>query len=335
MTVLKAAIIGLGWWGTQIGHVLKGNEKIQIVVGVDLSEDVRTAWSAATGLPTIASFEEALNDDGIDAVIIVTPHSTHEALVVQAAEKGKQIFCEKPLALTGDSARRMITACEQRGIVLGVGHERRYEPGMEEVHRLVTSGDLGTIMHFEANYSHDKFLALGKENWRGNPTDAPAAGWTGMGVHLTDAMLAMVGPVKELFASSAQRVLDLPSGDVVTVQMTFENGATSIIGCVSATPFYGRFAVFGSKGWVETRELAHTESPVNTQLITCFAGQSQTLRELAPIDTVRANFEAWADAAQGRGEYRFTNEEKFANTAIMEAITKSIQSGQPQALASL
>ena len=71
------------------------------------------------------NFDEVINNNNIDAVILATPNKYHEEQVVNAAKKGKQVFCEKPLALSIESARKMAKACDEAGIILGLGHERR------------------------------------------------------------------------------------------------------------------------------------------------------------------------------------------------------------------
>lgn len=331
--MLKTAIVGLGWWGTRIAEVLKDNEKINIVAGVDNNAEVRGTWAEKTGLAVVDDYQTVLDDDAIDAVVLAIPHSRHEEMVLQAVDAGKQIFCEKPMTLTAASAERMVSACKKAGLVLGLGHERRYESGVEEIARLVKSGKLGTIMHVEAQHSHDKFYALSSDSWRGNPKDAPAAGWTGMGIHLTDLFMAMIGPIEEVFTYCARRVLELPSGDVVSVQMRFVDGTTGVISAVSATPFYGRIAVFGSEGWAEARETSHPDDPDIVHFFTKFKGdERQEMRVLEPYDGVVANFEAWADAVAGKSEYRFTDEERFANVAVLEAISRSNDSGKPEAV---
>ena len=151
---------------------------------------------------------------------------------------------------------------------------------------------------------------------------------TGMGIHLTDLFLWMFGPVKRLCAQTAKRVLDLPTGDLVAVQFTFESGATAFVTGISATPYYGRFSVFGDKKWVEARDTAHPQHGGEVHLISCdLSGEQKTLT-LGARDPVKANLEEWADAVDGRGDYRFTNQQLVDNIAILEAIGRSAETGQ-------
>ncbi|MEK9661188.1 MAG: Gfo/Idh/MocA family oxidoreductase [Alphaproteobacteria bacterium] len=329
--MINAAVVGLGWWGKQIVSVVKGrSDRIDIVRGVEVKPDAVADFAAEKNLPLYTDFHQALDDPDIEAVILTTPHSTHEDLVLRAAAAGKQIFCEKPLALTADSAKRMVAACAGAGLVLGIGHERRFEPAMEELARMVRAGELGTILLAEAHYSHDKFAAMTSDNWRGNPKDAPAAGWTGMGIHLTDYLISVLGPIEEIRAMSARRVLDLPSGDVVTTQFTFRDGTMGTVSVVSATPFFGRMAIFGTGGWVEIVETAHPEAPKETLMHFNMAGGERQTRVYQPTDTVLDNLHLWADAVAGKASYCITDIEAIGNIAVMEALVRSTETGKAE-----
>jgi predicted dehydrogenase len=332
--MLKAAQIGLGWWGSQVTRVLQGSEKLEIVRGVDPVEEVRDRFRSEFDLPVYSSYEEALADPDVDAVILTIPHRMHEDAVVRAAEAGKQIFCEKPLSLTVASARRMIDACRRAGIVLGIGHERRFEPAWEEMKRMADAGEFGTIIHMEAHWSHDRWLGMAADNWRGSKEEAPAAGWTGMGVHLSDMMLSLSGPVVDVQAHTARRILVIPTGDVVSAHLRFADGTTGHIAALSATPDYARFAVFGSHAWAEARETQHVDPGGTTQFYVRRRGDAEQRRtDFEPASPVRAGYEHWADAVAGRTEYRFSDAERIGNVAVLEAVVRSADSGRPEPVA--
>lgn len=322
-------MIGLGWWGRHLVKSIDGSDKITINRLAARSPAKHRDFAAETGIKLVDDYEQVLADPEVDAVILCTPHSQHEEQVLAAVRAGKQIFCEKPLSLTKASIERMLEATDKAGLIMGVGHERRYEPTMEKIAQLVASGVIGgTHMHCEANFSHSIFTSVQADEWRGSTEEAPAAGMTGMGVHLTDLFISMFGPVEALSAQSARRVLKLPTGDVVTVQFRFASGATGFIAAISATPYYGRFSVFGDEMWVEARDDSHPQHGGKTHLITCGKDEVQHSETFPPLDPVRANLEAWADAVEGRREYRFTNAQRVQNVAILEAIAKSVKSGK-------
>ena len=329
--MINVAVVGLGWWGTHVCNALHANSSsLKVVRGVEINLDAVKDLASNIGFELSKNYEDALMDENVEGVILTTPHSTHEELVLKAVEAGKQVFCEKPLSLTASSAKKMVKACSDSGLILGLGHERRFEPAMEELARMVKGGELGTILHVEGHYSHDKFATLASNNWRGSKIDAPAAGWTGMGVHLTDMLISMLGPIKEIRAICEKRVLDLPSGDVVSTQFSFGDGTTGTINVVSATPFYGRFAVYGEQGWVDIQEMAHPEDVGPTHMTICDKSGKRDLKVFEFTDTVTKNFDHWADAVQGKVNYRFSDTERISNVAVLEALAKSTLTGNAE-----
>lgn len=326
--MIKVAVIGLGWWGRHIITTLSGSDKLQVIRMAARRPERHQDFADETGIQLVSSFEETIADPEVDAVIICTPHSQHEVQVLAALAAGKHVFCEKPLGLSKSSVKKMVEAASDAKLVLGVGHERRFESSMEEIANCVKAGDLGVHMHAEANFSHSILVGVDADSWRGSLEEAPAAGMTGMGVHLTDLFISMFGPVEKVCALTAQRVLDLPTGDLVTVQFSFKSGATAFIAAISATPYYGRFSVFGDQMWIEARDTAHPQEGGETQLVSCGLDGKQIMKILAPRDPVKANLHEWADAINGDAIYRFSDDELIENVAVLEAITKSAASGE-------
>ena len=325
---MKAAVLGLGWWGRHIVTTLKGSEKIDVTTIAARSREKHQGFADEANVKLVSGYDEILNDPDIEAVILCTPHSQHEEQALAAIAAGKQLFCEKPLALNKASVQKIVDAAKAREMVIGIGHERRFEASMEAIAKDVSSGAIGTHMHAEANFSHNLLASADADNWRGSHEEAPAAGMTGMGIHLTDLYLWMFGPVAKVCAHTAKRVLDLPTGDLVAVELVFKSGATGFVTGISATPYYGRFSVFGDKKWIEARDTAHPQHGGEVQLVSCDLSGEQNTVTLGARDPVRANIEEWADAVAGRGDYRFTSEHLVQNIAILEAIGQSAMVGE-------
>ena len=329
--MLKVAQVGLGWWGSQVTSVLKDSDKIEVVCGVDPAPEMAERFTAEHGLPVYSDYQQALDDPNVEGVILTIPHRLHEEAVIQAAAAGKEIFCEKPLALNENAAVKMVQACDDAGIVMGIGHERRFEPAWEEIKRMADASEFGTIIHMEAHWSHDRWLNMTADNWRGSKEEAPAAGWTGMAVHLSDMMLSLVGEVDNIHAHVEKRILAIPTGDVVSAHLKFADGTTGYISALSATPDYARFVVYGSHAWAEARETQHVDPGGTTQFFVRKRGDAdQTRTDFEPASPVKAGYEHWADAVAGRVEYRFNNAERLGNVAILEAVVKSSESGNPE-----
>ena len=248
--MISAAIVGLGWWGRHIVASLNGNDKLRITRGVAPRLDVLNLLPSDAQFPITSSLDDALRDDEIDAIVLATPHSTHEEQIIRSAQAGKHVFAEKPLTLTRGSAERAINACDRAGVVLGIGHERRFEPAMEAIKELVRSESLGTLMHVESNFSHDLLANVDPKDWRASPTESPIPALSAMGIHLTDAYIHLFGPIREVFAQTSQRHSRWGSGDTLSVQFLFASGLTGYLSSLLVTSMFVRFQVFGSSGWV-------------------------------------------------------------------------------------
>jgi predicted dehydrogenase len=328
--VINAAIIGLGWWGRHIVNTLQGeSDKIHFSRAVDIVPDAAADFAAEKGFVVSADLTDVLNDPAVEAVVLATPHSLHEEQIIAVAKAGKHVFCEKPLALTLASAERSVAACEAADVVLGLGHERRFEPAMQAIARLVASGELGQIMHVEANFSHDKLANLASDNWRVSTVESPAAAMTATGIHITDAFANMFGSVEQIYAMTATRNPANANGDILNFNVRFKSGATGAFNSILETPLYMRYAVFGAKAWVEARDYSHPSEMGTTDLfISRSEGEIET-QTFQDVDTVKLNFEAWADAISGIADYPFTRAQKLGNIAVFEAICQSAESGLP------
>lgn len=325
---LNIAIAGFGWWGQHMAKRLQDNHRFSISAIIE-PDETRTRDITAAGLSRLSSITEALDDTSTEAVILTTPNTLHEEQVVQIASAGRHVFCEKPLGLTGDSAKRSVAACQQAGVILGIGHERRFEPALIEVRKMIDDHSLGTIMHAEAAFSHDKLINVAPGDWRTLKETAPAAGMTGMGIHLTDFYIALFGPVRTVQALTARRRLDWETGDVVTVQLKFEAGMTATFSALLYTPHFIRLQVFGSDAWVEVRNDTHPDTPGGVaELVLAKTNQPHKVQRFDWTDTVVANLEAFADAITGIAAYPYTHQELVHNIEVLEAIAQSAEAGE-------
>src|SRR6188768_2088264 len=252
--MIRIGIIGLGWWGKQIVTCLAESPRFRIVAGCDIDMKMAAPFAATHKLDLVDDYRSLIRRADLDAVAVVTPHLLHEEMAVAALQAGKQVFCEKPLALTAASAERILAASEKAGGVLGIGHERRYEPAMEEMRRLFDSGVLGRVLHMDANVSHSNFRRMDPSNWRRDPRHAPAGAWTALGIHLGDMFVSLAGKPTRVTGRTASQIFQTPSEDFVSAEIDFENGVHGRITCLSTPPFYGRFTLVCDQGWVEVQE---------------------------------------------------------------------------------
>lgn len=325
--MLNIGLAGLGWWGKHMTRTLEQSKKINLVRAAEVNIDGMQDFIAENSLLATGNFDDLLTDSNVDAIILATPHALHENQIAKAANSGKHVFCEKPLGLTKASAKRSVAACNKAGVILGVGHERRFEPALQEIKRMISEGELGTIMQAEANFSHDILANMPEGDWRTKSDNAPAAGMTAMGIHLSDAYVWMFGPADEVYAQVAHRVAKQENGDVVMAQIRFKSGSLGYLNATMVTPFFMRYQVFGSEAWVEARDSAHPEHGGITTLTVCKKGGTPESRTMEASNTVLDNLENFADAIAGTGTYINKQAEMIENIALLEGVTQSVATG--------
>ena len=326
MSPLNIAVIGLGWWGRVIVPLAKSSAKLRVVAVAD-PDPAAAEFARQQAVPLAKNYEDVLGNTEVQGVVLCTPHTLHSDQIVRAANAGKHVFCEKPLSLSRKEVNRAVEACNQNNVKLAVGHEKRFEPPIQELMRMVKAGELGTPLQIEANFVQDKFLSLPPDNWRLSAKEAPAGPMTATGIHLLDLSVGVMGPAERVLASVRTLGSELKNGDTLGILVNFRSGANALLSAILATPFDGRFAVYGSKGWAEVRDKAHPESPRGWTLTAHLRGGEKQTRDYPPAKAVLANLEAFADAAMGGAPYPVPQAQMIANVSALEAIFRSAASG--------
>jgi|TARA_B110000503_G_C7061853_1_gene377032 predicted dehydrogenase len=326
--MIKTALIGFGWWGQHIARRLVDNPNFELVCVVEPVKALHNGIKRL-GLKVLENYEDALSLPEVEALILTSPNDLHDEQVVQAASAGKHVFCEKPLSLSAAGAKASIKACRTAGLILGIGHERRFEPAILALRKLLDDGAVGTVMHTEMAFSHDKLIGLTSDSWRTTSAFAPAAGMTQMGIHLTDLLISFYGPVTSLHAITADRSLGWETGDVVTVQLQFKAGMTATLQAILHTPHFIRTHVFGSDMWVEIRNATHPDTPGGKATMERYRSIDDVETKVFDwTDSVTANLEAFAAAIRGEAPYPYSDFELLHNIEVLDAIVQSAETGQ-------
>jgi len=334
---MRAAIVGMGWWGRTLVEAVADSDVIRVVAGATrtVSPDV-TAFAQAQSLTLAKDFNALLADQHIDAVVLATPHSQHTEQVIAAAQAGKHVFCEKPFALTKADADAAVAATQQAGVTLGLGYNRRFHPEMTALREKIRAGALGTVLHFEATMTFPNALFLKPEAWRADREETPCGGLTPMGVHAIDGMIDLGGAIDQVFCQSVRRVVQVDSDDTTSMLFRMTSGASGYLGTITATGPGFSFQVFGSTGSLRLEGMTHVAGASSeerrTRLFSTakwqpIKGPAETW-EAARLDVTRACLEAFATAASGGTPFLIPTSEMIHGAAVTEAVVKSAASGK-------
>jgi predicted dehydrogenase len=140
-----------------------------------------------------------------------------------------------------------------------------------------------------------------------------------------------MGPAKDVRVICENLASEIPQGDTMSAHIRFVNGGSAYVSATLATPFISRFAVFGTKGWIEVRDKAHVEAPAGWVVTEAWQNGPITVREVGPAEPVRDNLRAFARAVRGE-TYPITGEDMINNIALLEAIVRSASSGEVEKL---
>ena len=210
------AVAGLGAIGLlharHLAHQVCGARLARVV---DQDRELAEAAAGELDVPSSTSFEAALEDPALEAVVIATPSPLHAEMVEQATRAGKHVFCEKPLSLDVPSGKRATAAAASAGISLQVGFQRRFDADFVEARRRIAAGELGDVL----------LLRISHRN-RVPPHAGPLGGRLGspfvdMTIHDFDTALWLGGPVREVSAFAGT--------DTTLVVVRFESGALGVI----------------------------------------------------------------------------------------------------------
>jgi len=264
MNTINLGIIGLGRIGKlHSDNIIRQHSKLRIHAVCDVKLDQQ--WLAQRNIThAYKDPDKIFNDPLIDAVIICTPTATHAPYIIAAANAGKHIFCEKPIAFDVDTIYQTIKAVNASKVKLQIGFNRRFDPTFAKVQLAVANGRIGDV-HLIRITSYD-------------PAPPPAeyikhsgGMFLDMSIHDFDmARFLAASEVKEVYASGSvlidKKFAEFDDVDTAVIQLKFANGALGVIDN-SRQAVYGydqRVEVFGSRGNMS----ANNHSETNTLLST-------------------------------------------------------------------
>jgi len=335
--MIKAGIVGLGWWGKTLVESAEKSDVIRFVSGTTrtITPEVE-AFAKQKGFRLTESYDGLLHHGGVDAVVLATPHSMHATQVMAAADAGKHVYCEKPFTLTKREAEDAVAAVKRSGVTLAVGYNRRFHPEMTKLRDMIRAGELGTILHVEATMTFPNALFINPAHWRADKAETPLGGLMPMGVHAIDGMIDLCGPIDHAFAQSFRRAAPIDADDTTSILVRMKEGMSGYLGTMTTTGPGFSFQVFGSKGWLRLEGVTHVAGASSeerrTRLFgTCrfqpVKGDAMTW-QADSLDISRAALEAFAMAAEGGPPFPIPYDQAVHGVAVTEAIIRSAASGR-------
>ena len=319
---VKVGCVGMGWWSDVLADAAVRSGALRIVSCYTRSDRKREAFAAKYGCRPAPSYEAMLEDADVEAVINTTPNNVHLETTGAAARAGKHVFLDKPIANTVADARALTDACRAAGVVLALGYQRRRESHFRWIRSQIDSGAFGTMVNAEANISRDRLGKIDLTSWRYTADGMPGGVMLQIGIHYTDVLEYLMGPIVAVSGRVAQLVLPGDNPDVASLILEHESGALSTVNAsyASASEYY-LLNVYG--------KLATAYYDFHSGLRVLERGMNGA-RPVACTanDPIADELEEFAAAVRGHGEPEMNGEQGTASLAVVLAGIQSAREGR-------
>jgi len=319
---LRVACIGMGWWSDVLADAIQRSGRLKIVACYTRSEEKRRAFAGKYGCRAAPSYEAILGDRAVEAVINTTPNDAHLETTRAAAAAGKHVFLDKPIANTVSDARAITETCRKAGVVLALGYQRRRESHFRWIRQRIDQGAFGKLVNAEANISRDRLGKIDLGSWRYTAAGMPGGVMLQIGIHYTDVLEYLLGPIKAVEGRLARLVLPGDNPDVASLVLEHASGALSTLNAsyASASEYY-LMNIYGKEA------TAYYDLHNGLRFLERGSGRSNPV-SCAKNDGFVEELEEFAAAARGNGKPEMDGERATASLAVIRAGIVSAREGR-------
>ena len=326
MQPLRVALVGLGNWSTMHENALRKTQLLKLTTCYTRTQEKAKKFAQENNCDFETSYENVLKRKDVDAVILCTPHTTHPDMAIQAANAGKHLLIEKPLANSVAECKKMISAFEKSGLVLSVCQDRRWWEPVRKMKQMILSGEVGKLILGEANYLNPSGFGITPDKWRWFRSESPGGPLAYLGVHMIDSLRFLIDPnVLEVDAMLDKMGVSAEIDDIALLRLKFASGAYAIVAAVFTIPRGTYINVFGTK--------------MNLFLVEKMGLSAQKLGsdtrekiDYAEADPIQREQEDFAHAISEKRKPEVDGYEGMANVAVIEAAIKSSNERRPVAI---
>ncbi|OGS18370.1 MAG: hypothetical protein A3J83_06415 [Elusimicrobia bacterium RIFOXYA2_FULL_40_6] len=243
-------VIGCGTISRHHTNAVMENADAKLVAVCDQNEGAAKELAGECGVKYYTDYRKMLEDKEIDAVSICTPSFLHPEQTIAAAQAGKHVLTEKPMAINLEDADRMIKSCKEANVKLGVIFQRRTQRAFKLIKKAVENNELGKLVLGDACMKYYRSQEYyDSAGWRGTWKFDGGGALMNQGIHFIDLLQWIMGPVDTVFAQAGALVRKIEVEDTSVTIVKFKNGAFgTITGTTSVFPPIQRLEIHGEKG---------------------------------------------------------------------------------------
>jgi predicted dehydrogenase len=245
---LRIAQVGVGHFGAYRRNTLRETGLFDLVACYDINPEAMAQAEKEDGARPVGSYNELLDVDGIEAMVISTGGKFHAEQAIAAMEKGLHVFVEKPLCSTPQEVTALLETQKRTGVVVQVGHnDHSLDPVSQFIRQAIDGGELGTVSHIEKGTGHRGGFCIKPGDWRGDPEKNPGGMLFQCGVHGFHELMYYFGPIVRVSAMMRYDVNpDTGTADVSLCQLEFASGLIGTLNAFHVSPYRHYFYIYGT-----------------------------------------------------------------------------------------
>lgn len=338
----NVAVIGYGGQGAWHCNQILKSDVVSLAGTYDIKENRRAA-ARDNGIFVYGSNEEIFKDNNVDIVVVATPNDVHEDLVVSALKSGKNVICEKPVALSCEEFDRMVEAQNECGKLLSVHQNRRWDVDYLGVKKVISSGEIGDVIRIESRIHGSRGIP---SDWRCKKEygGGMILDW---GVHLIDQMLTLITDKVVKVGCAVTNITNDEVDDGFRLELLFDSGKTALVevgtyNFLSLPRFYMqcKSGTVYLNSWQEKPKIALLTNWIEKD-VTPVQNAAGITKTMAPRDSLTLDiyeneipksdvhefYRNFCQAIDGKTEQYIKNCQVKRVLKVMEAAFKSAESG--------
>lgn len=325
------AMLGLGRWSKHLARAIARVDSLKLVTCYSRTAETRRAFASEFGCEDAPSLEAALTRPGVEAAFIAAPSHAHPELTRACAQRGIHVFVEKPMANTLKEAKQMAAVCQERGLVLMVGHEMRRLGSSRAMKSVLDSGRLGRVV--TATAVETLAGTFQPDNWRCHRDTNPGGALMQLGIHHIETLTYLLGPVAAVRGLFAHLSAPADIDDVGVAQLMFASGTMATVTSTYVSPsayelhFYGDAANMNCVADMRVWPDALKVDP-NT-LLAVSTHDSVDPVTVEPQDILALQTDEFARSIRGLTQPETGAAQGLAALAVVEAALHSFETGKP------
>ena len=320
-TPVRFGMVGAGGIAQSYAAAFRDCSVAQLVAVADVRAEAAQAIAQTLNAKSYGSHGEMCDAEQLDAVIVVTPPSTHSDIVTDLLRRKLNVLCEKPLTVDSSTARQLFATADEVDRKLTMATKFRFAEDVVRAKALIQSGILGDVILFENAFTARVDMS---SRWNSNPAISGGGVLIDNGTHSVDIVRYLLGPITELQVIEGRRVQQLPVEDTVRMFVHTHSGVNASIDLSwsinKEQPNY--ISVYGSQGTVHVgwKESKYRRSQDDAWIV---FGQGYN-----KVQAFKGQIENFARAVKGQDKLLVTPEDAIASVEVIEAAYRALNHTQ-------